>query len=176
MSGLPGAGAGAAGDGSRSVKPDIRSCGVRFSPTGREWAVACTQGLQVTRCWLAIFYRIPIVCTLSSGSQLFSLDDALIFAPTEIDMAITPQSIETALLQDQFSLALSMALHLGEQGLLARAVAIIGAGASLDLVVRSVDLRLMKSLMTFIANQLVSPSLTATLLPPFNSFTTLLSL
>ena len=42
---LPGAAVG--GDGSRTTRPDIRSNAIAFSTTGREWAAATTQGLQV---------------------------------------------------------------------------------------------------------------------------------
>ena len=42
---LPGTSSG--GDGSRSTRPDIRTNAISFSPTGREWAAATTQGLQV---------------------------------------------------------------------------------------------------------------------------------
>ena len=54
-SGLPGAsgkgrgqaGGAGAGDGSRTTRPQILTAAVRVSPTGREWAAATTQGLQV---------------------------------------------------------------------------------------------------------------------------------
>lgn len=36
-----------AGDGSRTTRPNIRSNAIAFSTTGREWAAATTQGLQV---------------------------------------------------------------------------------------------------------------------------------
>lgn len=42
---LPGTSGGA--DGSRSTRPDIRCNAIAFSTTGREWAAATTQGLQV---------------------------------------------------------------------------------------------------------------------------------
>jgi periodic tryptophan protein 2 len=43
---LPGTSKGAS-DGSRITKPEILTSAVRFSPSGREWAAATTQGLQV---------------------------------------------------------------------------------------------------------------------------------
>ncbi len=42
-----GSGGGGLGDGSRTTRPTILTAAVRFSPTGREWAAATTQGLQV---------------------------------------------------------------------------------------------------------------------------------
>ena len=44
---LPGVSGG--GDGSRTTRPDIRTNAIGFSATGREWAAATTQGLQVTK-------------------------------------------------------------------------------------------------------------------------------
>ena len=51
---LPGAGRGRGGnsaaksDGSRITRQDIRTTAIRFSGSGREWAAATTQGLQVS--------------------------------------------------------------------------------------------------------------------------------
>ena len=42
-----GAGGGGAGDGTRTTRPQILTAAVKFSPTGREWGAATTQGLQV---------------------------------------------------------------------------------------------------------------------------------
>lgn len=44
---LPGASGKSQNDGSRNTRPDIRTSAVAFSSTGREWAAATTQGLQV---------------------------------------------------------------------------------------------------------------------------------
>jgi periodic tryptophan protein 2 len=45
---LPGAGKGSTKDGSRNTLPEILTAAVGFSATGREWAAATTQGLQVS--------------------------------------------------------------------------------------------------------------------------------
>lgn len=47
VSNLPGAGKGSSRDGSRNTLPEILTAAVCFSTTGREWAAATTQGLQV---------------------------------------------------------------------------------------------------------------------------------
>ena len=36
-----------ADDGSRTTKPTVLTSAIKFSPTGREWAAATTQGLQI---------------------------------------------------------------------------------------------------------------------------------
>ncbi|CAM9476425.1 unnamed protein product, partial [Choristocarpus tenellus] len=66
---LPGASRGK--DGSRRVREEVRSSCVRFSPTGREWAAATTDGLL-----------------------LYSLDDAAVFDPSDLDESVTPESTE----------------------------------------------------------------------------------
>jgi len=35
--------------GARTTRPEVVTSGIKFSPTGRDWAVASTQGLQVDR-------------------------------------------------------------------------------------------------------------------------------
>lgn len=45
---LPGAGKGSKNDGSRNSAAEILTSAITFSPTGKEWAAATTQGLQVT--------------------------------------------------------------------------------------------------------------------------------
>lgn len=47
---LPGSNKGRSGandDGSRTTRPVIMTCAVKFSYSGREWAAATSQGLQV---------------------------------------------------------------------------------------------------------------------------------
>jgi hypothetical protein len=61
-------------------------------PIGREWAAATTQGLQI-----------------------FSLDESMQFAPTDLDITITPQSVSAAIIRQEYGLAVNMSLHLGEK-------------------------------------------------------------
>jgi periodic tryptophan protein 2 len=66
---LPGATGKSQNDGSRNTRPDIRTSAVAFSSTGREWAAATTQGLQVRRvlshCFLFVCNYLGIldICT-----------------------------------------------------------------------------------------------------------------
>eukprot|EP01041_Mallomonas_annulata_P006791 gene6791-13750_t len=121
-SNVPGAGKGSSKDGSRTTRPDISSTAVRFSATGREWAI-------------------------------FSLDEGMIFAPTDLDIAITPQTITATIAREEFSLALNMALHLNEPSVLKKAVDAISMEA-IELVVRSIDVRMLRVLLRFIAEEL----------------------
>jgi periodic tryptophan protein 2 len=127
----PGAGKGSGGrDGSRTTRPEITSACLRFSPTGRDWAVATTQGLQV-----------------------FSVDPALLFAPLDIDVSITPQTTNAALAQGQFSQALGMALQLGEGDLIRRVATAVPVDA-IPLVARQTDPRLLGDMLRFLADEL----------------------
>jgi periodic tryptophan protein 2 len=134
-SALPGAGGGgrrAGADGSRSTRPEVVTGAVRFCPTGREWAAATTQGLQV-----------------------FSLDDAMQFAPTDLDVAITPQSIRAAAARHEYGLAVNMALHLAEPAVLKEAVDAVPAD-SVELVVKSLDRRMLRAVLRFLAEEVAA--------------------
>ncbi|CAN0438204.1 unnamed protein product, partial [Discosporangium mesarthrocarpum] len=58
-------------DGSRQVREEVRCSCVRFSSTGREWAAATTDGLL-----------------------LYSLDNASVFDPSDLDESVTPEAVE----------------------------------------------------------------------------------
>ena len=130
---LPGAGKGnIKNDGSRSTKAEMLTAAVGFSSTGHEWAAATTQGLQI-----------------------FSLDEGLLFAPTDLDVSITPQSIAAAIVRQEFTLAINMALHLGEPRIIKKAVDSVDVMA-INLIVKTIDQRMLKRLMSFLAEELVS--------------------
>ena len=68
---------------SRTTRPEIRSSCVRFSPTGRAWSAATTEGLLV-----------------------YSLDDNLTFDPFELDEDVTPEAIMRVISEGNYSKAL----------------------------------------------------------------------
>jgi periodic tryptophan protein 2 len=117
---------------SRTTRPELIASAVRFSPTGREWGVASTQGLQI-----------------------YALDEGLLFSPVELDQAITPQNIYSAIGNDSYALALNMALHLGEQPVLLVAVTAVPQD-SIGFVVKSLDLNMLAAMASFLAGQLNS--------------------
>ncbi|KAJ1390744.1 hypothetical protein B484DRAFT_288410, partial [Ochromonadaceae sp. CCMP2298] len=131
---LPGGQNSGLNDGSRTVRPEIIASAVGFSPTGREWGVVTTQGLQI-----------------------FSLDENMLFAPSDITVAITPQAVAAAISRDEYSVGVNMALHLGEAGVIKRAVDAVPMGG-IEFVVRTIDARLLRGLLSFIAGEIVSYS------------------
>ncbi|KAI8328017.1 putative WD repeat protein [Chlamydoabsidia padenii] len=77
----------------RKTRPEIRSLAVRFSPTGRSWAAATTDGLLI-----------------------YSLDDAILFDPFDLELDITPDSVlETLHEEKDYLKALCMAFRLNEK-------------------------------------------------------------
>lgn len=138
---LPGAGKGSKFDGSRNTAPEMLSTALGFSPTGREWAAATTQGLQI-----------------------FSLDEAIHFAPTDLDITITPQSIRKAIREHEHTHALNMALHLAEKDMIKEALDSV-AISSIPLVVKSIDLHMLKKLLRFLADEIVRLFFLASLTP-----------
>ena len=78
----------------RSARPTARSKCVRFSPTGRAFAVAATSGLLV-----------------------YSLDEDNTFDPTDLDLELTPQAVRAAARDGQMLVALVGALRLGDREL-----------------------------------------------------------
>lgn len=99
--------------GSRRKNMEVMSKAVLFSPTGRAWAAATTEGLLI-----------------------YGLDESLAFDPFELDEDITPESITQALARREYSRALVMALHLNEEPLIARCVEGVSV-ASIPLVAQT---------------------------------------
>ncbi len=75
----------------RKERESAHATCVRFSPTGNEWAVSSSDGLL-----------------------LYSLDEALCFSPLELAEDITPESVKSAVLQEEWAKAVVLALRLGE--------------------------------------------------------------
>lgn len=78
---------------------EVLSKAVLFSPTGRAWAAATTEGLLI-----------------------YGLDESLAFDPFELDEDITPETISKTLARREYARALVMALHLNEEPIIARCV------------------------------------------------------
>ena len=90
---IPGA---ARGDlSARKSRPEIRVTGITFSPTGRSFAAATTEGLL-----------------------LFSLDNTLTFDPFDLDVDVTPANTVAALKGGDYLKALVMAFRLNEKYLI----------------------------------------------------------
>lgn len=81
----------------RRTRPELRVPGVAFSPTGRAFCAATTEGLLV-----------------------YSLDNALQFDPFDLDVNITPATTLAATDDKDYLRALVMAFRLNEEHLICR--------------------------------------------------------
>lgn len=79
----------------RKYRQEVRTKCVRFSPTGRSWAAASTEGLLI-----------------------YSLDETIMFDPFDLDLELTPQSLLTLLANGEHLKALIMAFRLNEKYLI----------------------------------------------------------
>ena len=79
----------------RRYRQEAKTKCVRFSPTGRAWAAASTEGLLI-----------------------YSIDDTLNFDPFDLDIDLTPQSLLSVLANGEYLKALVMAFRLNEKSLI----------------------------------------------------------
>eukprot|EP00039_Didymoeca_costata_P029411 m.24578 g.24578 ORF g.24578 m.24578 type:complete len:904 (-) comp7619_c0_seq2:59-2770(-) len=76
----------------RRARPEVRTKDVQFSPTGRSFAAASTAGLLI-----------------------YSLDDSIVFDPSDLDLDITPDNIRKVLQSQEYITAVIMSLRLNEE-------------------------------------------------------------
>jgi periodic tryptophan protein 2 len=114
----------------RTVKPEMRTKWVRFSPTGRCWAAAATDGLVI-----------------------FSLDDMGQFDPLELDMDLTPEAVLASLREQAWLQALAMSIRLNDVELIRRSYETIPP-TDVSLVAKSLPVRYLERLLRFIAEEL----------------------
>ncbi|KAF9159335.1 hypothetical protein DFQ26_006631 [Actinomortierella ambigua] len=112
----------------RNVRPEIRTKAVRFSPTGRSWAAASTEGLLI-----------------------YSLDDSLLFDPFDLEIDITPETILETLDEKDFLKALVMAFRLNERPLIQQVYEAIPP-SDVPLVARQLPTKYLERLLKFIAS------------------------
>ncbi len=111
----------------RRTRPQIRVPAVAFSPTGRAFCAASTEGLLV-----------------------YSLDSMLNFDPFDLDLDITPATTLEAIRMKDFLRALVMAFRLNELPLVHRVYEAIPV-ANVSLVVKSLPTVYLARLLRFIA-------------------------
>ncbi|KAG9449168.1 hypothetical protein H6P81_009133 [Aristolochia fimbriata] len=80
-------------------RPVVRTKCLRIAPTGRSWAAATTEGVL-----------------------MYSIDDSFIFDPTDLDMELTPEAVDAALLGDNTQRALLLSLRLNEDSLIKKCI------------------------------------------------------
>lgn len=127
---LPGASRGAGDMSKRRYRQEARTKCVRFSPTGRAWAAASTEGLLI-----------------------YSLDETISFDPFDLSIDLTPQSIITVLSSREFLKALVMAFRLSEKPLIQRVYEAIPRG-DIRLIARQLPLVYVPQLLRFVADHL----------------------
>lgn len=118
--------------GSRRKNLEVLSKAVMFSPTGRSWAAATTEGLLI-----------------------YALDETLTFDPFELDEDITPDAITRTLKRQEFTKALLMALHLNEEDLIGRCIESVPI-ASVALVAQALKDVYLKRLLALLAKRMAT--------------------
>jgi periodic tryptophan protein 2 len=122
--------------GSRRKNMEVLSKAVIFSPTGRSWAAATTEGLLI-----------------------YALDETLTFDPFDLDEDITSESIKRTLKRQEYAKALLMSLHLNEEDLIQRCLEGTPL-TSISLVANALKDTYLKRLMELLAKKIdTSPHL-----------------
>lgn len=114
----------------RRYRQEARTKCVRFSPTGRAWAAASTEGLLI-----------------------YSIDDTVAFDPFDLDMDLTPQSVLSVLGNREFLKALVMAFRLNEKPLIHR-VYESTPRADIRLLARELPVLYVGALLRFVAEHI----------------------
>ena len=123
---LPGA---QKGVGARRTRPEVRVPAVAFSPTGRAFCAASTEGLLI-----------------------YSLDNVFQFDPFDLDISVTPSTTLDTLAQKDYLKALVMAFRLNERNLVRRVYEAIPV-TDVALVVKDLPAVYLGRLLRFVALQ-----------------------
>ena len=110
----------------RKYKQEARTKCVRFSPTGRAWAAASTEGLLI-----------------------YSLDDTVMFDPFDLSIDLTPQAVAEVLADQQYLKALVMAFRLNEKAIIQRVYEAIPR-EDIRLIARQIPVLYVPALLRFI--------------------------
>jgi periodic tryptophan protein 2 len=127
---LPGASRGAGDMSIRRFRQEACTKCVQFSPTGRAWAAASTEGLLI-----------------------YSLDETVTFDPFDLTLDLTPQSILEALDSHEYLKALVMGFRLNEKPLIQRVYEKIPRG-DIRLITRQLPVIYVPILLRFVADHL----------------------
>lgn len=127
---LPGASRGAGDMSIRRYRQEARTKCVRFSPTGRTWAAASTEGLLI-----------------------YSLDETVTFDPFDLSIDLTPQSVLKMLAANEYLKSLVMAFRLNEKPLIRRVYENVPRG-DIRLVARQLPVIYVPPLLRFVADHL----------------------
>ncbi|OWF52888.1 periodic tryptophan protein 2 homolog [Mizuhopecten yessoensis] len=115
---------------SRHWKPEVRVAAVQFSPTGRAWASATTEGLLV-----------------------YSLDHNLVFDPFDLEMDITPENVRKTLQDGDYSISLMLSFRLNEVKLIQEVLESIPV-SNVPVICENLPNAYIDKLLAFLANQM----------------------
>lgn len=121
----------------RRYKPELRTKAVKFSPTGRTWGAASTDGLL-----------------------LYSLDETVNFDPFDLSVEITPQSTLQTVKNKEFLKAMVMAFRLSEQRIIKLAYQSIPFD-QIKIVASQMPNVYVSKLMSFISQEMLESSSTS---------------
>ncbi|CAJ0641939.1 2030_t:CDS:2 [Entrophospora sp. SA101] len=114
----------------RKTLPEIRSKSIKFSPTGRTWAAATTEGLLI-----------------------YSLDETLLFDPFDLEIDITPFSVLETLKSKEYLKALVMAFRLNELYIIHQVYESVPPD-SIEFIVKDLSEKYIDKLIKFIATHM----------------------
>jgi periodic tryptophan protein 2 len=118
----------------RKTRPEVKSKAVRFSPTGRAWTAATTDGLMI-----------------------YSLDEDILFDPFDLEIDITPETVVETLGEKEYLKALCMAFRLNEKPLIHTVFEAIPSD-SVELVCQNMPEKYLLKLLSFVGMHMeVSP-------------------
>lgn len=125
----------------RSTRPEARTSMVKFSPSGRAWAAACTEGLMI-----------------------YSLDNHIQFDPFDLEINITPTLIHQTVSSGDFLKAMVMAFRLGEQDVISNVYQSIPV-SEISLIVRQIPTKYLARTIGFLTETMeTSPKIQQCLL------------
>lgn len=109
-------------------RPVIRTKCLRIAPTGRNWAAATTEGVMI-----------------------YSMDEAFVFDPTDLDIDVTPEAVDKALSEGRPSQALILSLRLNEDTLIKKCIVAVEP-SDIGLVAGAVPSKYLQRLIEALAN------------------------
>ncbi|KAF9619369.1 hypothetical protein IFM89_006556 [Coptis chinensis] len=111
-------------------RPVIQTKCLRIAPTGRSWAAATTEGVLI-----------------------YSIDESLMFDPTDLDMDVTPEAVDVALSENKPNRALLLSLRLNEDSLIKRCLLSVNP-VDIPAVAASIPMRYLQRLIEALADLL----------------------
>ncbi|KAH0450548.1 hypothetical protein IEQ34_021240 [Dendrobium chrysotoxum] len=113
-------------------RPIARTKCLKISPTGRSWAAATTEGVL-----------------------MYSIDESFIFDPTDLDIDVTPEAVDSALSEAQHQRALLLSLRLNEESLIKKCIFFVKT-SDIPSIASSIPVKYLQRLMEVFSDLLES--------------------